>query len=591
MRESIAPNRSPARFALAAILTALAGSSSAFAQGALGDGRGLDRNLQQGVGRVNPQGRDYAAEARFRNAIVTGNVAGGASFRGNVGYTAADDFRGVLGSNQQFGFSRDSYYSGLGGRGLRAVDALQQQMAFTIGGQVDLNAGVPILRRPGATEGITHILADEDVDSDKRRLQAVSAFTFRTGSLRSTSGFVGERAISPRVLGQVDVRGTDLAKDGPMFQVGSPLLGVSYQKRQNYERKRPEGQISSLLENDRLEGKIEGEAHANKVEPSLTPYQQILDDLRANAEKRDEAARGGAEKDRPRTAEEAAREAIERTLPKKPEADEERKQSGGDASGQGGERTKSGGADATGVPALPGSTRAKEAKDRAAIDPTTGGRRIETAAQSIMERLVQPAAPPGTDPWRDVTDSQRAALVRDARDLVRNAQPKVDHLAPRDRELNDPFTDRMRAGEAQLADGRWFDAEESFAVALQMRQGDPMAAAGRVNAQIAAGLFLSASMNLEALARTYPELIPVRFDAKLLPSTKRFEQLRVELRSAIGRDPALAKGPGLLLAYIGRQLDNSTDVSYGFAAIDRAIEQGASRDPLYDVLRAIWAAP
>src|SRR3954471_2751530 len=59
----------------------------------------LDRNLQQGSGGVNPGRPDFAQEARFRNAIVTGNVPGGLSFRGNVGYRAPGEFAGNLPSN------------------------------------------------------------------------------------------------------------------------------------------------------------------------------------------------------------------------------------------------------------------------------------------------------------------------------------------------------------------------------------------------------------------------------------------------------------------------------------------------------------
>src|SRR6185295_6270421 len=72
-----------------------------------------DRNLQVGSGGVNAARPDFAQEVRFRNAIVTGNVPGGMSFRGNAGYVAPGELFTHLGSNDLFAFRRDSVYSGL----------------------------------------------------------------------------------------------------------------------------------------------------------------------------------------------------------------------------------------------------------------------------------------------------------------------------------------------------------------------------------------------------------------------------------------------------------------------------------------------
>src|SRR5690606_2845663 len=87
----------------------LASASPAFGQDALGGGNVLDNNLDATGSRINPVAPqpDY----RARNLIVTGDVAGGRGFRGSVGYTAAEDFRGSLGSNDLFQFRADSAYS------------------------------------------------------------------------------------------------------------------------------------------------------------------------------------------------------------------------------------------------------------------------------------------------------------------------------------------------------------------------------------------------------------------------------------------------------------------------------------------------
>src|SRR5262245_47216280 len=117
-----------ARMIGSALVAAVCGlSAGAWGQNA------LDRNQQLGAGRANPARPDFAEEVRFRNAIVTGNVPGGLSFRGDVGYRAPGEFMGSLGSNQGYTFRRDSFFSGLGGVGIRGTDALQYQFAMTTG--------------------------------------------------------------------------------------------------------------------------------------------------------------------------------------------------------------------------------------------------------------------------------------------------------------------------------------------------------------------------------------------------------------------------------------------------------------------------
>src|SRR4051812_30179401 len=138
-------SRSTLRAAALAGSCGLALSAPALAQNV------LDRNLQQGSGGVNPGRPDFAQEVRFRNAIVTGNVPGGPSFRGNVGYRAPGEFAGNLPSNSLYTFRRDSVYSGLGGMGIRGTDALQYQFAATTGNTPPpgFSYGLPTVRREG----------------------------------------------------------------------------------------------------------------------------------------------------------------------------------------------------------------------------------------------------------------------------------------------------------------------------------------------------------------------------------------------------------------------------------------------------------
>ncbi|MEO0587802.1 MAG: hypothetical protein AAF078_09195, partial [Planctomycetota bacterium] len=110
-------------------------ASEAGAQVASGEaGRALDANQQVGGGRVNAldpnQNIDYAA----RNNLITGNVAGGRGFRGEVNYSAPGEFgfnRSSTGTNSLFDFSAASIAS-----------SPQVQGATFIGPQSDQTVGV-----------------------------------------------------------------------------------------------------------------------------------------------------------------------------------------------------------------------------------------------------------------------------------------------------------------------------------------------------------------------------------------------------------------------------------------------------------------
>jgi len=123
----------PRGMCLALLPLVLAWAAPAAGQDALGDGRGLENDLSNYPDGRPPARRSIADEIRFRNAMVTGNVPAGASFRGDVGYTSPFEFRGELASDDFFAFRRDSLYSGLGGIGIRGTEGVQYQFAMTTG--------------------------------------------------------------------------------------------------------------------------------------------------------------------------------------------------------------------------------------------------------------------------------------------------------------------------------------------------------------------------------------------------------------------------------------------------------------------------
>ncbi|MEK6702118.1 MAG: hypothetical protein AABZ53_07635, partial [Planctomycetota bacterium] len=191
-------------------------AAPAVAQNALGDGRGLDRNSSRYPQTQLPKGgRDFAAEVRFRNAIVTGNAPNGMSFRGSAGYSDAGDFRGKLGSDDLYNYRRDSYFSGLSGQGIRGTDALQYQFALTTGSSAPTGlAGSLDLSRSGARTSQQRAIVRDRAAEDRERSGSGSW-------LRSPSAFEADRTLQPTSLGY---RRT---KDGGQESItASTLLGV-----------------------------------------------------------------------------------------------------------------------------------------------------------------------------------------------------------------------------------------------------------------------------------------------------------------------------------------------------------------------------
>jgi hypothetical protein len=154
----------------------------------------------------------------------------------------------------------------------------------------------------------------------------------------------------------------------------------------------------------------------------------------------------------------------------------------------------------------------------------------------------------------------------------------------------DVYSLHMTRGQEALALARWFDAEERFTSALRVRSGDPMAAAGRINAQIGAGLYLSAALNLRTQLAAYPQLAAVRYDDSLFPDDRRVTIIRDQLRERAQRSPAFALDAALLMAYMGYQRNRPDDIREAITRLDEAHAQsGTQPAPLEVLLRKVWA--
>jgi len=211
------------------ISTAIAASlgTSARAQDALGSGNALDANLST-TGRGNAMGArvDY----RARNAIITNNVAGGRGFRGSVGYTADNDFRGTLGSNDLYNF--------------RAESALSSPDLFTLGStfqQLRFGQGMGVMEYDRSGAGAPPMSISPSAVSTEarsslapRRIGANDDFNVSQlqdldrSSLASTSAFTLQNAAEPRVVGM-----TYAQDNAPVVYTASNLRGVTAERANN----------------------------------------------------------------------------------------------------------------------------------------------------------------------------------------------------------------------------------------------------------------------------------------------------------------------------------------------------------------------
>lgn len=570
-----------------ALLLLLAGSANA--QNALGDGRGLDNNLQSGSGRANLPRRSIQDDLNFRNAIVTGNVGNGREFRGDTGYTAANDFRGTLGSDDLFRFRADtafnsgaayqSGYSGLATNNLRGLSSVQMQLDLPVLGQTQGLAGNLIINREGA--GISGAQVEQGGVPVPSRIDPFSSIT---RSLRSPSAYLIDNAIQPEIVATMgapaatdpNAPASPFSESYQMLLTASELHGVRPLSESSpaIGRARPMPATNAVPPGalppgaltpggESVEGaeaakptgeRVSAEAVSPRVDPRTGTYEAAMEQLRVRAEKV-QLASGSA-------------------LPAMPEEPKPEEPGLADAS----EPKRD----------FDGLMKTLDELRDAMID-------APNAEQPDASKLFLPDTPKAavaTEEGEDVEDADgvdsRFEIVQRAQRLLAEQDITINTLTPV-QTTNEIFVDHMQLGQKAMEEGRWFDAEERFTAAIAIKQGDPMAAAGRVNSQLAAGMYLSSALNLRNLLRAYPEVIGVRFGSNLLPRDERLEKVRSQLRGRSQLDSDMARDAGFLLAYLGHQTGSAEDVADGFAVIDRVnAAQKVDADALTQTCRAVW---
>lgn len=227
-----------------------------------------------------------------------------------------------------------------------------------------------------------------------------------------------------------------------------------------------------------------------------------------------------------------------------------------------------------------------EDEEAGGVEPAPGVEEVETLEQRIERLREELESEREAEPAEGEPESDRVGRL--TREALEGREAVVRDLAPAGPEGRDLFTEHMERGQELLAQDRWFEAEERFTSALMMEPRDVFAHAGRVNAQLGAGLYRSAAENLKQLIRRHPEVLAVDFDASLLPRASRLDRVTGELLDRIDRDTEFARDCALLLAYLARQHDLPEEVEAAFRAIDRITDKIGGADPIFDAARAAW---
>lgn len=579
----------PTRTHMPILLAAVLGlADAAAAQNA------LDHNLQRGPGasRINPAApkTDY----RARNEDVTGTLAGGRSFRGNVGYRASGDFAGQVGADslqRSLSFSAYSdpslFNSPLRNEQFRMADGLgiyqyrRQYSAMPLYTSVDQVGG----------------LVEQQIRLDR------SAAAIMTGNLYSTAvgqtqlGLVRDAERGAAMISASPLRGVRATPlEDPLFDanlspfdrarvveearrgaldptlVGTPFRSpLAARSEAEAERPLPEGMrggrddrgpISGAVEAGRFEPSEPGrdlgyeriverifDQYADRDDVELTADGEVMNDLRDRLEELRRNLRGELDGDFDVLGE--SLEEFVRPDPMLPgemidptqaiEGDTTSPETGSGTS----VRLPGGTAPLPGLPTLPG----RPPEDPNDVDPT----------------LEVP-------PERLLSIEEMAEVLRHGRlveRLTEGERTRVQEL--------------IEEGQRLISEGEYFRSERRFESALRIQADHPMASAGIASAQLGAGLYLSAGLTLRNLFTDYPEMIDTRYAADLLPPRDRLEQVAATARARIALDRDLG-GYGLVLGFIGHQIDDDSMVAEGVASmrLDRTTEK------LAELVEAIW---
>ena len=577
-----------------------------------GNGGALDSSLQQGSSSNAPRAKqDY----RSRNLVVTGDVAGGRGFRGSVGYTAADDFRGATGGETTQAFRANA--STTSARSLAAIPMNDRfSVATGIGatayrrdfvtsgiGSTTASGAVSGTSRAGWDSALTTPTAQYAANNSRMQLDMMtrqsatamdlsSMYQPTTLSMMQTADRRPLRIIASPFIGIVAVPGSDMIESLNLGVYGSALMRADLRSGRVNSKKLERSYLSGLVSLGNEEDKDSAMATGAKLDtqsPSRaigapaeksdtrqgirqitqvaqvkTPYDRILTGV-GNRYKRSQGEK--VEEDTPVDSN-SLREtgAIINSL-----------RDGFDMR-----------------PALPvdetermlGSRTAKSSTGQESNPPQT----TETVPQSGA--TDSPNAPkidnanPDQSSSGDTSRPQSKPTRRLTGDEAYLMLAHGQTMSQLDGGTKEALDTMLRAGDESMRSKHYLTAERAFISGSLIASSNPLPIAGMANSQVAAGLQISAAMTLRRLYMTWPEMIDTKYSLDILGSEERLQEIAADsLKMSEGSK--YATDYGLVAAYIGHQLGDSTLMEKGLTIM----ALNPSEKGLIDALRVIWMRP
>ncbi|MEY4810104.1 MAG: hypothetical protein RI986_442 [Planctomycetota bacterium] len=619
------------RASVVAILL-LASARAADAQNALGGGDALSRDTRhsdprmtsnQGVldanSRVGGLGENgaRAKEDYFsRNLIVTGDVAGGRGFRGSVGYREQSEFTGQTGSDDNRSWRAYSVYSSPY-MAQATYNPLQASQAF----------GAIMYTRTYANASARDILTNQQ-PLDARI--AFDRFTADSGKKMKRMADIIDPANARDTSDRLNWRVTQAisaasGREARREQGVDDLLGnmgLSTYDRQRLKQDILQGRTKREMVGDPLSqtSLLPGDSLADtaRLRPTLAPeYSSIYESLRARAgdripipaseadraarakeiEKelngdmdwlRDQLMRSGSE-NRGVAGPRAEKAPIDPSLARQLGTDgKESDATKQDGMGQGADAGKGNGADQGNGTDQGNNGDSTKRDDGTGSGRTRDSKNLDGSPTEQTDSVV-----------RDANGRDRGGMTKDERDR----QPSVDDLAfilrhgrklqslvPED---SSAIKDMMELGATSMTRGEFFRAEERFASVLAVLPNNAGAMAGVANAQMGAGLSVSAALTLRKLFAMHPEMIDTHLGTEILPPADRIEAALAAARERL----SAANSPnastelqsdrfdfGLVISYIGFQSDRSEVIREGLDAM----RQTRPDDAMLGILQRIW---
>ncbi|WP_145073023.1 tetratricopeptide repeat protein [Poriferisphaera corsica] len=570
-------------------------------------GQALDANQQIGTGGLNEP--RFQEDYRLRNDLVTDNVPGLRGFRGVVGYTAP----GVFGFTNEdtdplFRFRAQSLASSpsrldavqIGRSGAEDYQGISIYGTFTdippfrtgdkVLSAVDLKPGVgyQVIAPTRTARGVV-IETDEGVIS-----------------YRPQASTIGISEL-PQSAGQLEVQASPLLGVRQYLRLTNPTLDTTnpeFPTLAQEEQTTPEGITS-------VDYRVEGTPNAGvgTLEAFTERPAQIAPGLRIGQQLQTQITQQGDETEAERI------ERLEDNLFNPPLSDRQAKP-GDDvyadllnaAREQNSDKTNQLPENTFGTPpTLPDDESQQQEQGNNPYQPqlpeqTTTEKQLSPLEQAMYDAINKPSEEeveaeeekaaqqrrrlniPSNTVYRPRTTRPTQEQYQKSLDELMN---QLDYNLPRIETLagtkNDRFNRELRTAEKELSAGRYFAAEDAYRRAVRERPENPLARIGLIHAQLGAGLVRSSAHNLRLLFEQKPQLIAARYNPKLLPTPQRVKWVQGELENMI-REGQGGADPGLMLAYLGYQIESKPLVRYGLAVIERI----TPTDPLVPVLRRIW---